>query len=332
MSWARALGAVAASATLVAALATSAAATSTPLTDTGTTRLAGADRFETAVKVSQSTFTAPQEIVFIASGEDYADALAAGPAASLADAPILLVKKGSVPDVVKAELTRLKPTHVVAVGGTVAISDDALAAAVDAAQATSFERVAGADRYDTAARMLVDGMGGADAVYIASGAGFADALAGGVAAAEEGGGLLLTAKSGLPATTASALKDSDPQHVVILGGTGAVSSAVEKQITTLLPAAVVDRADGVDRFETAAIIAAGLWADGAKTAFLASGTSFPDALGATPVAYVNDGPILLTKSTCTPEATDIALHDIVKPDLTVLLGGNGVTYQGSASC
>lgn len=332
MSRARALAVVAASLTLITGVATSAAATSAPLTGTGTTRLAGADRFETSVAVSKSTFSEPQELVFIASGEDYADALAAGPAAALSDSPILLVKKNSVPDVVKAELARLHPTHVVAVGGTAAISNATVAAAVEAASAATYERVAGADRYETASTMLMDGMGGADAIYIASGAGFADALSGGVAAALEAGGLLLTAKNSLPDTTAKALKDSDPAHVVILGGTGAVSAAVEKQITTLLPATVVDRADGEDRFETAEIIAEALWGDGAKTAFLASGTSFPDALGATPVAYVNDAPILLTKSTCTPAATAFALSDVVKPDLTVFLGGKAVTYEGAAVC
>lgn len=332
MSRARPLAVVAACLTILTAVATSAAATSAPLTGTGTARLAGTDRFETSVEVSKSTFTDPQEIAFVASGEEYADALAAGPAAALADAPILLVKKDSVPDVVKAELKRLHPTHLVAIGGPVAISDAAVAAAVEAAEASSSERISGTDRYDTAAKVLMDGMGGADVVYVASGAGFADALAGGVAAALEAGGLVLTAKNSLPAATSAALKDSDPGHVVILGGTGAVSDAVEKQITALLPAAVVDRAAGEDRFETAEIIAEALWSDGSPTAFLASGTSFPDALSATPVAYVNDAPILLTRSTCTPDATAFALSDVVQPDLTVFLGGEGVTYNGPAVC
>lgn len=333
MSRGRPLAVVAASLTILTGVATSAVAASAPLTETGTIRLAGADRYATSVKVSQSTFTTPQELVFIASGEHYADALAAGPAASLADAPILLVKKGSVPDVVKAELARLNPTHVVVVGGPASVSDATLASAVAAAKAQSSERVAGLDRYETAAKILMEGMGGADVVYVASGAAFPDALAGGVAAALEGGGLVLTAKNSLPPSTAAAIKGSAPMHVVILGGTASVSAAVEQQITSLLPAgAVVDRAAGQDRFETAEIIAEALWGNGARTAFLTSGTTFPDALNATPVAYVNDAPVLLTTSTCTPAATAFALSDVVKPELTVILGGESVAYDGPAVC
>ena len=61
---------------------------------------------------------------------------------------------------------------------------------------------------------------------------------------------------------------------------------------------------GRDRFETAAMVAytSGA-ATGAKKVFLASGDSFPDALAATPAAYINDAPIMLTRSTCTPMVT-----------------------------
>ncbi len=89
--------AVAAAATTAIALlgagVGAAVADTTPLTGTGNPRIAGANRYETAVLVSQKSFTSPQDIVFIASGESYADALGAGPAAAASGAPILLVQK-----------------------------------------------------------------------------------------------------------------------------------------------------------------------------------------------------------------------------------------------
>jgi putative cell wall-binding protein len=325
----RALPVVAAAAALLVGAAIPASAASAPLTDTGTTRIQGTDRYTTAVAVSASTFSAPQDVVFVASGQDFPDALATGPAAASADAPILLVKQDSVPDAVITELERLKPSHLVVVGGPGAISEATEQQL--AGYATTSERVFGLNRYETAEEIL-SGMGGVDAVYISSGAGFADALGGGAAAAAEAGGLLLTTKDKLPDATVRALQASTPSHVVILGGTGVVSTAVEAQVKSLLPAAVVDRAGGDDRFETAGILAEALWGDsGAGTAFVASGMGYADALAATPVAYVNDAPILLTKGTCTPAVTDFVLNDLA-PNLTVYLGGPAVSYSGTKVC
>ena len=329
MLFTRALPIVAAAAALVVGTAIPASADSAPLTDTGTTRLQGTDRYATAVAVSASTFSAPQDVVFVASGQDFPDALATGPAAASADAPILLVKQDSVPDAVITELERLKPSHLVVIGGPGAISEATEQQL--ATYATTSERVFGLNRYETAEEIL-SGMGGVDAVYLSSGAGFADALGGGAAAAAEGGGLLLTTKDKLPDATVRALQASTPSHVVILGGTGVVSTAVEAQVKSLLPTAVVDRAGGDDRFETAGILAEALWGEsGAGTAFVASGMGYADALAATPVAYVNDGPILLTKGTCTPAVTDFVLNDLA-PNLTVYLGGPAVSYSGTKVC
>jgi putative cell wall-binding protein len=325
----RALSVVAAAAALLVGTALPASADSAPLAETGTTRIQGADRYATAVAVSASTFSEPQAVVFVASGENYPDALATGPAAASADSPILLVKKDNVPDVVVAELERLKPSHIVVVGGPGVVSEATMQQL--ATYATTSERVFGLNRYETAEEILA-GMGPVDSVYLASGAGFADALGGGAAAAAEAGGLLLTAKDTLPDATASALRASNPSHVVILGGVGVVSSTVEAQVTSLLPAAVVDRAGGDDRYETAGILAEALWGEtGAKTAFVASGAGYADALAATPVAYVNDAPVLLTRATCTPGVTDFVLNDLA-PDLTVYLGGPAVSYSGTDIC
>jgi putative cell wall-binding protein len=324
----RALSVVAATALLVGT-AIPATAASAPLADTGTTRLQGADRYATAVAVSASTFSTPQDVVFVASGQNFPDALATGPAAASADAPILLVKQDSVPEAVLTELERLKPSHVVVVGGPGVVSDATMEQL--ASHAATSERVYGLDRYETAEEILA-GMGPVDSVYLASGGGFADALGGGAAAAAEAGGLLLTAKDKLPDATVRALQASNPSHVVILGGTGVVSSTVETQVKSLLPAATVDRAGGDDRFETAGILAEALWGEtGAKAAFVASGLGYADALAATAVAYVNDAPILLTRATCTPAVTDFVLNDLA-PSLTVYLGGPAVSYSGTQVC
>jgi putative cell wall-binding protein len=320
---------IASTALLAPVMATSAQADPVPITSTGAVRIAGADRYATAVKVSQKSFARPQSYVIVASGESWADALAAGPLAAFTEAPILLVRKDTLPAVVDAELKRLGPVHVMVVGGRGVISDSVLKAVGRWANDT--ERIAGADRYATAEAVAAH-LPPVDSVYVASGTGFADALAGGTAAAAESGALMLTSPTSLSAAAKRVITKNTPSHIVILGGNGAVSADVEAQIKAAVPSATIDRAAGHDRYETAAIVADALWGNtGADAVFYASGTSFPDALAAAPAAYVNDAPVLLTRGSCTPEVTAVE-EESLAPSLGVFLGGPTVTHSGATVC
>ncbi|WP_454301313.1 cell wall-binding repeat-containing protein [Salana multivorans] len=75
------------------------------------TRLSGRDRYETSAIVSADTFKAGTAVAFVASGEDYADALSGTPAAGSASAPILLTRKGELPEPVRAELRSTRATQ-----------------------------------------------------------------------------------------------------------------------------------------------------------------------------------------------------------------------------
>jgi putative cell wall-binding protein len=87
------------------------------------TRLGGADRYATAIAVSQATTgnDAPRT-VYIATGASFADGLSGTPAAIKANAPLLIVPTGSLPATVAAELRRLNPPRIIILGGTVSIS------------------------------------------------------------------------------------------------------------------------------------------------------------------------------------------------------------------
>ncbi|MGR2752259.1 cell wall-binding repeat-containing protein [Agromyces arachidis] len=86
------------------------------------TRLQGPDRYATAVAISKAMAPAGSYTVYIASGANYPDALAVAPTASLSGAPVLLVAPDSIPDVVAAELARLRPRHIVILGSPGAVS------------------------------------------------------------------------------------------------------------------------------------------------------------------------------------------------------------------
>ena len=81
----------------------------------------GVDRYQTAANTSAQAFSSAST-VYVATGENFPDALTAAAAAAQADGPVLLVRSNSIPATTAAELTRLSPSTIVIVGGPGAIS------------------------------------------------------------------------------------------------------------------------------------------------------------------------------------------------------------------
>lgn len=298
-----------------------------PVTKVGWSELSGKDRYATSVAVSRATFTAGTEHVYVVSGEDYPDALAAGPLAGSVQAPILLTKKKSLPKVVAAELARLQPQAVTVVGGTSVVEDSTLQA-VAAAAGAEVTRIGKSNRYETAAAVAGE-LGSFDTVYLASGDTFADALAAGPAAGIQNAPLLLSQPDNLPQATRQALSEHQPSRVVLVGGTKALSGKVAGAVTQTLPGAQVVRHAGTDRYDTARRVAVDAWPGGAETVFYAVGSSFPDALSAAPAAVVNDAPLLLTGRSCQPYETAVGT-DQLGPTSKVAVGG--FTHAGDDVC
>ncbi len=87
-------------------------------------RMAGADRYTTAVALSKATFADDSVgTVYVATGRSFPDGLSAGPVAGVRGGPLLLVPGTSLPSAVAAELRRLDPTSIVFVGGPGVVSD-----------------------------------------------------------------------------------------------------------------------------------------------------------------------------------------------------------------
>jgi glucose/arabinose dehydrogenase len=90
------------------------------LTDGSVDRLGGANRFETAVAVSEATFVR-SDTVYLVRGTDFPDALAVGPAAGASASPVLLSPRTCVPVTVWDEIQRLEAERVVLAGGPAAL-------------------------------------------------------------------------------------------------------------------------------------------------------------------------------------------------------------------
>ncbi|MDP9821625.1 cell wall-binding repeat-containing protein [Nocardioides massiliensis] len=194
---------------------------------TGTTiqRLSGTSRYDTAAAVTSHFWEPGQEVVYVASGESYPDALSGGALAALHKAPIVLVGKAALPDGARAELRRLQPQRVVLLGGQAAITEDVMVSIGQALPTTQVRRVSGANRYATSTAIAQLGWRNAGRAWLAAGTDFPDALSAVPAAAAERAPLLLTQQQCLPAEVGTLLKTLGVTERLLLGGTLALADA-----------------------------------------------------------------------------------------------------------
>lgn len=185
------------------------------------------------------------------------------------------------------------------------------------------DRIAGSDRIDTALQIARTAFPtGADTVIIARADAFPDALAGAPLAYKYHAPILLTDPVNLPYTVSKAIADFGASHVFILGGTGAVSAAVQAKLETL---AAVTRIEGSDRFGTAAAVADLLGTKG--SAVVVNGLNFPDAISAAANAAVEGKPILLTSADSLNSLTEDLLKKYVVTT-TEVIGGTAAVAEG----
>ncbi|GAA1766122.1 cell wall-binding repeat-containing protein [Agromyces humatus] len=282
-------------------------------------RISGADRYSTAVAISKAQFSAGVPVAYVASGRNFPDALAAGPVATMSGGPVLLTEPSRLPSTVRAELVRLRPARIVVLGGTGTVGAE-VARELAALTSGEVKRLAGSDRYLTSVAISKSQyVPGVPTVYLASGTGFPDALAGAPAAGVAGGPILLSGRDFLPKAVLDEMKRLRPERVVILGGDGAVSWAVETKLRTHFDR--VYRESGADRFTTAVAVSDELL-PGIAVAYIANGSSYPDALAAAPSAGLRSGPILLTSRDRLPDSV-IAELKRLRPQHVVVLGGTG---------
>lgn len=287
-----------------------------------TSRIAGDDRYSTAIAVSKSGYPTTAKVVYVATGSDYPDALAAAPAAAKEGGPLLLTTRGSLPTAVANEIKRLKPTKVVVVGGTGAVS----AKTFDQVKkiVTNTVRTSGNDRYATARAIAQAAFATATTAYIATGSDYPDALSASAPAGAAGAPVILVngkAKS-IDKATKDLLTKLKVKKTIIAGGAGVVTEGIQNSLSSF----GVTRVAGNDRFSTSQKLNKAL-AGKANTAYVATGFGFPDALAGAAVAGAKKAPLYVVQRTCIPTSirTDILNGPVNRVNL---LGGTGVLTDG----
>ncbi|MCT9819044.1 cell wall-binding repeat-containing protein [Microbacterium sp. W1N] len=284
-------------------------------------RIAGVDRYETAAMLATASVDAGRSpLVYIASGQDFPDALAASPAVITGGGVMLLTSPTELPAVTRRALVDLDPERVVVLGGTPTITAAVRRAIAEAVPRAQVERIGGADRYETGRLIVRSAFDEASSAYVATGANFPDALAAGNAAGQRGIPLILVSgTSPLDAETRTLLTDLGVRDVIIAGGPTTVGTALENDLAALLGADNVTRLAGDDRYATAALINMDAFSR-SEVSLLATGANFPDALAAASLAGVIGAPVVLTDPWCLSGSAASSLLSLRIAGVT-LIGG-----------
>lgn len=218
----------------------------------------------------------------------------------------------------------------------ITISGTTLVSARDASLPSSgrkIVRVSGSNRYATSSLIagVNPGFNQPDVVFIVNGAGYPDALSAGPAAAHLDAPVLLTPGTVLAPEITSKLSSMDPDIIYIIGGTPTINSAVEAQLAPYANVRV-ERIAGADRYATSRLVAQKIFGGGANTAYIATGSNFPDALSAGPAAAVETGPVLLVNGAAgTTDPETLATLQTLGVEKIVIAGSEDTISAGIAS-
>ncbi|MYA26864.1 MAG: cell wall-binding repeat-containing protein [Acidimicrobiales bacterium] len=219
---------------------------------TSVTRFGGADRYDTSVSISSEVIAmmgsaaefcgTSLRTALLATGTDFADALALAPIAAKGPHPLLLTRPDELPASVRSYLEAASAARsieqIIIAGGPNAVSDDV----IDELTAMGFSvvRIGGVDRYDTSVRIAkyalraaVSGHGACldnNRVGLATGEVYADGLAGGPLLALLNGAGVLLEPDALPRVVRSFLAwyrlDHQDLTLTVFGGRAALSYGV----------------------------------------------------------------------------------------------------------
>ena len=274
------------------------------------TRISGSDRYDTSFKIQE--FLTKDEFSYyavFASGEGFSDALSAGILAGEFEAPLILVRKDSIPKVISDNYSRITFGRSFLVGGTNSVSkkvEDEIHKNISVTI-----RLAGKNRLDTALSIygpilekrkeLVLG----DAFSSYNGYVYADAL------------------TAMPYMYQLNKHDMGPLPLlpyagedasIVFGGYNSVPKLVGEK----------SRIYGADRYKTAVEISKAFKSNLNKdidTIVLASGEDYPDALCAGPLASSKNAAILLTNSKTLNEDTKEYIKANTNIKNIIIVGG-----------
>jgi putative cell wall-binding protein len=288
-------------------------------------RIGGINRYEEAVLIADKIVpigtTTP--LVYVASGENFSDALSASAIAAQHGAPLILTTPTDLPDLAFTSIHIMQPSDVVIVGGPASVGQEVIDQINSMSDVGTVTRIGGADRFAVSRNLISDPKFGAMAstsIYAASGLKFPDALSASPAAAKIKTPVLLVngEASSLTPDEKALLTSRGVTNATVFGGEDTLSAALAADMKTVTGS--LSRIEGADRFVVSANITAANYTAPIDTVYFATGANYPDALAGGVLAGIDNSPILLVRKNCVqPEVADQVRR--LAPKHIVLLGG-----------
>lgn len=317
-------------------------------------RIAGENRFETAVQIAKRTFPEGLKsgVAILAESENGADALAAAGLSHVLQAPVLLTGRGSstlnkaTADYMKEQVKAGKLKYVVVLGGT-----DAIPGAIesyinnDKDLKLDVSRMYGENRYETA-RQIAEFMRGTGNVWksisaamkksgvdidndlrtqsftqviLANGTRFADGVIASVPAAKFGTPVLLTEANSLHKEAKEFIEETAAAQgtfrTYLMGGTAVLSDNVYGQIK-----GSKTRLDGENRYWTNIKTNKEFFARATKL-YIATGTALPDSLVSGMLVANDDAALMLVGPNGLTDAQKKYLKESTSYSSVEILGG-----------
>jgi microcystin-dependent protein/putative cell wall-binding protein/2-oxo-4-hydroxy-4-carboxy--5-ureidoimidazoline (OHCU) decarboxylase len=195
------------------------------------TRLGGANRYETALRIAEKLDVKVGTPVVLACGENYPDALSISSTAAVMHYPILLVEKDKISDGVNKKLAEIKPIKVYIIGlqGVISAAVEEQVSQTVAIAKGNIVRLGGQDRYETSLAVAKYFNLTGQNLCVATGNNYPDAIAGAVYAANSNSPIILTGRN-LSENVVNYLKTRKIIGTTIFGGEAVVSKEVENKL------------------------------------------------------------------------------------------------------
>ncbi|HDF2973252.1 TPA: cell wall-binding protein Cwp10 [Clostridioides difficile] len=265
-------------------------------------KLKGDDRFETAIKISQSGWTKSDTVVIV-NGEDKSmvDGLTATPLASVKNSPILLSSNEKLPQKTVEELKRLNPSKVVVIGGNNSMPNSVVEAIKAVNSKISVQRIGGDTRYQTSINIAkeIDKTNNVSKLYIGAGNGEADSLSIASLAGKEKTPIVLTQKDGVDNEAEQFIKSNKVSNIYFIGGVEKISNKAIEQVGKIVNKDISNnRVAGQTRQETNAKVIDKFYSQSKLDGVVvANQDKLIDALAVGPLAAKNNSPVILATNT-----------------------------------
>ena len=272
-----------------------------PVSAATKTEIVGANRYETAAKIADKMGNYDTAIL-VNADKSLADGLSASSLAGKENAPILLVKKDSIPAATMQRLRNVKRVYVI--GGTAAIGSGV----TNKLSGKGVTRIEGKNRIETSEN-VAKVVGNYDEAFIVNGnKGEADAMSVASVAARDKAPIILT-----NGTSSNQSKKSGVKYYVV-GGSAVVSNSLVNKFGAI-------RLSGSNRYATNRAVVSKFYANSGKL-YYTKGDLLVDALTVSSLAK-NNGVVLVSAKSD---------NSILKGKEVVQVGGMdfNVNFDGSA--